>query len=94
MEPEEKPAPVGPWLAPLRQLYLNERARFQAIPDEQKRWDLLCELNVVEQVRAACALSIVQEAWAGGRDLAIHGWIYNMRDGRLRDLNVTVSPRL
>ena len=94
MNPERMPDPVGGWLDPVRRIYESRREQFSAIPDEQAQWDLLCELNVVEQVGVACELPCIRDGWARGRKLAVHGWIYNMRDGRLRDLNVTVSPEL
>ena len=58
---------------------------------EARRHDALCEFNVIEQVRNVCLTSTVQEAWARGQILSVHGWIYGVRDGRLRDLNVTIS---
>ena len=94
MQEDRMPEPIGEWLEPLRQLYRTNFERFEGIADPTDRAALLCELNVIEQVRVARSLSIMQEAWASGRDLAIHGWIYDMRNGRLRDLNVTVSPSL
>ena len=51
----------------------------------------LCELNVVEQVPTCATPRIVQDAWARGQILAVHGWIYGVRDGLLRDLGVTVA---
>ena len=56
--------------------------------------DRLCELNVVEQVSNVCRTSIVQDAWARGQALAVHGWIYGLHDGLLHDLNVTRELRL
>ncbi|MBF0590423.1 MAG: carbonic anhydrase, partial [Magnetococcales bacterium] len=53
--------------------------------------DLLCELNVREQVKNVCNSSVVQEAWRRGHDLSIHGWIYSIEDGILRDLKVGYS---
>ncbi len=55
------------------------------------RVDRLCELNVIEQARHVCQTTIVQEAWGRGQSLAIHGWIYGLHDGRLRDLGVSTS---
>ena len=92
MQPERMPDPIHHWLEPVRKLYERERATFDAIEDDQRRWDRLCELNVIEQVRITCQMPIIQAAWARGQALAIHGWIYSVSDGRLRDLNVTVSP--
>ena len=53
--------------------------------------DRLCELNVIEQARHVCETTIVQDAWARGHSLAIHGWIYGLRDGRLRELGFDVN---
>jgi carbonic anhydrase len=53
--------------------------------------DRLCELNVVEQVANVCHTTIARDAWDRGQDLSVHGWIYGLRDGLLRDLNVTVT---
>jgi carbonic anhydrase len=51
----------------------------------------LCELNVIEQVGHVCQTTIVEEAWGRGQDLTIHGWIYGLQDGLLRDLGISVS---
>jgi carbonic anhydrase len=53
--------------------------------------DRLCELNVVEQVANVCHTSIARDAWERGQELTVHGWIYGLQDGFLRDLNVTVT---
>jgi len=53
--------------------------------------DRLCELNVVEQVTNVCQTTIARDAWARGQPLAVHGWIYGVRDGLLRDLGMTVT---
>jgi len=55
------------------------------------RADRLCELNVVEQVRNVCQTTVVQDTWRRGQALSVHGWIYALRDGLLRDLNFTVD---
>ena len=52
--------------------------------------DRLCELNVVEQVMNVCRTTVIRDAWDRGQELAVHGWIYGVQDGLLRDLNVTV----
>jgi carbonic anhydrase len=57
------------------------------------RTDLLCELNVIEQVANVCQTTIVRDAWERGQDVAVHGWIYGLRDGLLRDLGVTVATK-
>ncbi len=62
-----------------------------ALGSEELQHDRLCELNVVEQVRNVCQTSIVQNAWSRGQSLAVHGWIYNISDGLLRDLGICIS---
>ena len=52
---------------------------------EERRVDALCELNVIEQVVNVCATTVVQDAWARGQTLAVHGWVYGLRDGLLED---------
>ncbi|HEX2585848.1 MAG TPA: carbonate dehydratase [Steroidobacteraceae bacterium] len=53
--------------------------------------DRLCELNVIEQVMNVCRTTVIQDAWGRGQQLAIHGWIYGIQDGLLRDLNIAVD---
>ena len=53
--------------------------------------DRLCELNVLEQTRNVCQTTIVRDAWSRGQPLSVHGWIYPLRDGLLRDLHYTAS---
>jgi len=55
------------------------------------RFDRLCELNVVEQVANVCLTTIIQDAWTRGQPLTVHGWIYGLRDGRVRDLHTSAS---
>jgi len=59
--------------------------------DESQRLDRLCELNVIEQVLNVGRTSIVQSAWQRGQDLVVHGWIYGLQDGLLRDLGVSID---
>lgn len=59
--------------------------------DEEKRIAKLCELNVVEQAANVCATTIVQDAWARGQDLSVHGWVYGLEDGHLQDLKMSVN---
>jgi carbonic anhydrase len=58
---------------------------------EPQALDRLCELNVTEQVSNVCRTTIVQDAWGRGQELAVHGWIYGLQGGLLKDLNVTVT---
>ncbi|HEV2704960.1 MAG TPA: carbonate dehydratase [Pyrinomonadaceae bacterium] len=61
--------------------------------DEHARLRRLCELNVIEQVSNVCQTTIVEQAWERGQQLVVHGWIYGLEDGLLRDLNVSVGSR-
>ena len=79
------------WLRHIRDIIARHRRHLDAIADPQRRQDRLCELNVIEQVQNVCHTTIVQEAWARGQELAVHGWIYSLHDGLLRDLNVCVA---
>lgn len=63
------------------------------ILDQDKKCDLLCELNVIEQVKHVCETTIVQSAWKRGCNLSVHGWIYNIENGILRDLGACVSSQ-
>ncbi len=76
------------WLRHVRDVLELHRDHLHAIADPIRRFERLCELNVVEQVRNVCATTVVQDAWARGQALSVHGWIYGLRDGRLRDLGV------
>jgi carbonic anhydrase len=82
---------IDNWLAHIKDVYRYHQARFDALRTDKEKADLLCELNVVEQVANVCHTTIVQNAWKAGRSLAVHGWIYSIQDGILRDLNVCVT---
>jgi carbonic anhydrase len=84
---------VDHWLRHIRDVHHKHEDTLRRIADEKGRWDRLCELNVMEQVRNVCHATIVQAAWERGQPLAVHGWIYSIRDGLLRDLNVSTTRR-
>lgn len=79
---------VGEWLAPIRAVYQKYAAQLGT--DDRGQWDTLCELNVIEQAASVWKSPIVREAWSRGQEVGIHGWIYSVADGLLRDLSVTV----
>lgn len=79
------------WLQPLSTLYRQHRVKFDAIANEELRIGRLCELNVEMQVRRLAATPIVEKAWSQGRALHLHGWIYAIHDGLLRDLGPHLS---
>ena len=82
---------VDHWLHPIREVFHQHRKELHAIADERKRGDRLCELNVIRQVRNVASDVFVQEAWACGRELSVHGWVYSLANGLVTDLDVTVS---
>ena len=59
--------------------------------EHNKKLDLLCELNVIEQVSNVCNLTVVQNAWKNGAELAVHGWIYSIENGILKDLDTSIA---
>ncbi len=69
---------------------INEQ-ELKAITDPDERTDRLCEMNVVAQVYNVCNTTLVQKAWFKQQDLTVHGWIYSISDGLLRDMHVSVS---
>jgi carbonic anhydrase len=81
---------VDNWLGHVRDVAKQHRTRLEELPDG-KRLDRLCELNVLEQVVNVCRTTPVTDAWDAGRPLAVHGWIYDVADGLLRDLGLTVD---
>jgi carbonic anhydrase len=82
---------VDHWLHPIREVWLAHQSELEAIGDQNARLDRLCELNVMQQVRNVASDVFVQDAWARGQRLAVHGWIYSVADGLVNDLNVTVE---
>lgn len=79
------------WLHHVHDVRDKHHAILAAIPSDADRVDRLCELNVIEQVANVCQTTIVRDAWSQGQPLAVHGWIYGLHDGLLRDLNVTAG---
>ncbi|MGH6986940.1 MAG: carbonic anhydrase [Caulobacteraceae bacterium] len=81
--------PLGSWLDPIRATFESHRAELEAITDEKTRLERLAELNVIGQVGALASHPILTEAWASGRRLAVHGWIYRLEIGLLDDLHIS-----
>ena len=82
---------VDNWLQNVEEVREKHSAQLTALDDEAQQFDRLCELNVVEQVANVCDATSVQDAWARGQPLAVHGWIYAVSDGLLRDLGLCVA---
>ena len=77
---------IDNWLRHVQDVAEQHQSLLDSLDRIDARIDRLCELNVIEQARHVCQTTIVQDAWLRGQPLAIHGWIYGLRDGHLRDL--------
>ena len=82
---------IDNWLRHVQDVFHEHEAELTKISDENERVDRLCELNVIEQVRNVGRTTIVQNAWQRGQELVVHGWIYGLQDGLLRDLGVSLD---
>ena len=82
---------VDNWLRHVQDVAGRHKQDLAAIPAIEDRYARLCELNVLEQVLNLSRTTTVQDAWQRGRQLAVHGWIYGIEDGLVRDLGVTVT---
>lgn len=82
---------IDHWLQPVRRLAQDRADELRLIEDPEMRANRLCECNVAAQVEAVAANPFVRDAWRKGQSLTIHGWIYSIQDGLLRDLEVSVS---
>lgn len=83
--------PLEGWIGHIRKVREEHAAELAAMPDEDARWHRLCELNVIAQVRILASLPVVTSAWQRGQSLDIHGWIYDLHDGLLHDLGVSLN---
>jgi carbonic anhydrase len=80
--------PLGEWIEHIRRVRRGHQAELDALDGEDARWRRLCERNVEAQVIATAATPFVQRAWARRQPLVLHGWIYDLHDGLLRDLGL------
>jgi carbonic anhydrase len=79
------------WLRHVQDVKLKHEHCLRILPDDTARMARLCELNVIEQAVNVCQTTVVQDAWARGQPVTVHGWIYDLRDGLLRDLKISAS---
>jgi len=79
---------IDNWLRHIEDVRDLHSEALAKLPDDDARWDRLCELNVVEQVLHVSQTTVLRDAWARGQDVTVHGWIYRLQDGRIRDLGV------
>jgi carbonic anhydrase len=81
---------IDNWLRHIKDVNRFHLEKFKGLNSQEKE-DLLCELNVVEQVTNVCNSTIVQRAWRRGESLTVHGWVYGVHDGILKDMGVSIS---
>jgi carbonic anhydrase len=79
---------VDNWLGHVHDVYVKHEAQLAALGPESERAARLCELNVIEQVANVAQTTIVRDAWRRGQSVELHGWVYGIHDGRLRDLGM------
>lgn len=79
------------WLRHIQDVRHKHACALEGAGDEDAAAALLCELNVIEQVANVCETTVAQDAWARGQELAVHGWVYGLHDGVVRNLNITVT---
>jgi carbonic anhydrase len=79
------------WLRHVQDVKVKHENCLCQLPDDTARSARLCELNVIEQVANVCATTVIQDAWARGQNLTVHGWVYGLRDGLIRDLRTSAS---
>jgi carbonic anhydrase len=82
---------IDNWLRHVQDVRWKYRDQLGTLQTEVQRHDRLCELNVIEQVVNVSKTTVVREAWTRGQELAVHGWIYKLTDGLLRDLGMCVT---
>ena len=82
---------IDNWLRHIRDVYRFHADALDAIEDPDERKDRLCELNVIEQVSNVCNTTMARKAWRRKQPLSVHGWIYRLEDGLIKDLCVTAS---
>jgi carbonic anhydrase len=82
---------IDNWLRHVEDVRDAHAAALAALPDDQARWDRMCELNVVEQVLHVSQTTVLRDAWERGQEITVHGWIYSLQDGRIRDLGVSAD---
>lgn len=82
---------IDNWLRHVQDVRWKHKAQLDALPNDQDRHHRLCELNVIEQVINVSQTTVVRDAWARGQTLAVHGWVYDIQDGLLRDFGICVT---
>ncbi len=84
---------VDNWTRVIKEVYLHNYDELKNIDDQKELIDRLCELNVMNQVYNVCSTSVIRDAWEKGQNINIHGWIYAIENGLLKDMGITVSSK-
>lgn len=82
---------IDNWILNIKEIYKKNKLELSKAESGEHLANRLCELNIIQQVKNVCHTSIVQSAWSRGQRLNVHGWIYSLKDGLLKDLNVTIE---
>jgi carbonic anhydrase len=82
---------IDNWLRHIKDICRLHQYRIGEKQSDQEKLNLLCELNVIEQVANVCHSTVVQNAWKAAQPLSVHGWVYSISDGIIKDLEVTIS---
>jgi carbonic anhydrase len=82
---------IDNWLRHIQDVHSKHAQSIASLHDLSQKVDRLCEINVIEQVGNVCQTSIVLDAWERGQKLTIHGWVYGLQDGLIRDLGVSIE---
>ncbi len=85
---------IDHWLQPIRDIALEYEGELQEIDDEPTRLRFLCEKSILAQVESLSRTPIIQSAWKNGKELHIHGWVYGLKDGLLRDLKCDCAGQI
>jgi carbonic anhydrase len=82
---------IDNWIRHIKDVYRFHHEELVALKDEKLKFDRFVELNVIEQVQDLAKTSIIQSAWETGQEIHVHGWVYDIKDGFIKDLNVTLK---
>jgi carbonic anhydrase len=82
---------IDNWLRHIQDIVRKHTVLFGAIRDQNVQVDMLCELNVIEQVENVCLTTVIQDAWNRGQDVEVHGWVYGLNDGIAKDLAISIG---
>lgn len=84
---------IDNWLRHIQDVHRFHQKKLDAITDDKEKQNALCDLNVIEQVANVCNTTILKDAWAKNQQITVHGFVYNIHDGILKDLNVSYSGK-